>query len=450
MSLTPSSGVARSIDVLDALRHALADGSASFWQSGPLASQARVEIPLEGSQRLVFDVTAYKGGGLSVEAGFNNDGAMGATGGRVAYGLTVTMDGHTVAQESVDQGQYQNWHRTFSSNSTDGGQGLGGPAEGWLNIRHDIDHLETTGAIAEYNLANGVDDTLLNAYAAAAQAAGSDAPLATAGVTQYMPGTGGRADIGFTTAGNTAWLITQDMRAASYAMEQAEAASTVPWNLWDAANKGWLSIEDYPNLWTDPRGGTGRPGDATSGSLTQTGDAQTGWTLDPAHQPDLSYVPYLLTGERWMLDNLQAQAAWNIASQWPLVRENGEGLVVQQNQVRGAAWALRQIDEAAWASPDGSAAKAYFTEMSEANWSWIVSQIPAWTAQQGEAHGYLPGVYGANGALPPWQQDYFASTAIAAAKQGNADALTYLNWASNFLVGRFTHEAQGFAEHDGA
>ena len=203
VAITPSGGAARSIDVLAALRTALADGSASFWQSGPLATQARVEIPLEGSQRLVFDVTAYKGGGFSVDAGFNNDGAMGATGGRVAYGVTVRMDGRTVAQEQVNQGQYQNWHRSFSSNGSDGGQGLGDPAEGWLNIRHDISHLGDTGAVAEYNLANGVEGALLDTLAEAAQAAGVDAPLATAGVTQYMPGTGGR--IGTLPVAYTSW-----------------------------------------------------------------------------------------------------------------------------------------------------------------------------------------------------------------------------------------------------
>ncbi|MDB5413856.1 MAG: hypothetical protein JWR10_2191, partial [Rubritepida sp.] len=33
---------------------------------------------------------------------------------------------------------------------------------------------------------------------------------------------------------------------------------------------------------------------------------------------------------------------------------------------------------------------------------------------------------------------------------GNADAMTFLNWEANFLVGRFTSEAQGFHAHDGA
>ncbi len=437
-------------DVLAALDHALAAGTASIWQSGPLASQARVAIDLPGSARLVFDVTLFRDGALSVEAQFNNDGAMEATGGRVVRQIAVTLDGVAAPAVSLDQGQYQNWHGSFSTSTRDGGQGLGSAAGGWLNIRQDVAHLEATGAVAHYDLTHGVNTSLLDGFAAAAAAPGWNAPLGTHGVATFMPGTGGRADIGFTTAANTAWLMTQDARAANYAIGQAEAASAAPWHLWDAQHGTWLGTNAYPSLWTDARGGVGRPGAAGSTGLTQQPDAATGWTLDTAHQPDLSYVPYLMTGARWMLDNLQAQASWNLMSQWPAMRGEAQDLVVQDNQVRGAAWSLRQIDEAAWASPTGSAEKAAFTEASAANWAWLVSKIPEWTAQQGEAHGWLPGAYGTPGALPPWQQDYFASTAIAAARHGNADALTFLNWEANFLVGRFTHTKQGMPAHDGA
>jgi hypothetical protein len=438
------------VDVLAALHDALAAGTASFWQQGDLATQARVEIPVEGSLRLVFDVTAFKGGGFSVDAQFNNDGAMGTVGGREDYNVKVTMDGKPVFHASVDQGQYQNWHESFSSNATNGGQGTGSPEAGWLNIRHDVTHLQEAGVVAGYDLGLTIDPALLSAFGDATHAAGWGDPLANNGVTQYMPGTGGRSDIGFTTEANTAWLISQDPRAAAYAMGQAEAAGSVPWNFWDAAHDSWLSTDDYPNLWTDGRGGTGRPGDGTSTGLTQQGDGQTGWSADPAHQPNLSFVPYVLTGERWMLDNLQAQAAWNILGQQPAVRGGADDNVINTNQVRGAAWALREVDEAAWAAPDGSAEKAYLQEASDANYAWLVSKIPEWTAQQGEAHGWVPGSYGTDGGLPPWQQDYFASTVIAAASRGNADAMTFLQWESNFLVGRFTHAAEGFDAHDGA
>ncbi|WP_272874906.1 carbohydrate-binding domain-containing protein, partial [Roseomonas marmotae] len=438
------------VDVLAALQQAIANGTASVWQDGPLASQARVEMTLEGSQRLIFDVTAFKDGTLSVDAQFNNDRAMEATGGRANYGVTVTMDGQVLAKETVSQGQYENWHRSFQLDEQNGGQGLGDAQSGWLNIRHDIAHLQQTGAVANYDLGLKVSEAVLNNLGNTIGAPGWDAPLAANDVMQYMPNTGGRRDIGFTTFGNTTWLLSQDARAAEYALGQAEAASAIPWHHWDARNDSWLSTDDYPRLWTDGRGGQGRPGDASSGSLVQFNDGQSGWVLDVAHQPDLSFVPYLLTGERWMLDNLNAQASWNILAHWPEERSMAEDLVVNGNQVRGAAWSLRQIDNAAFAAPDGSAEKAYFTAASESNWKWLVSQIPTWTEQQGEAHGWVPGVYGTAGALPPWQQDYFASTAIAAAERGNADALTLLDWMSNFLIGRFQHEADGLPQHDGA
>ena len=440
---------ATSIDVVAALNAALKDGSASFWQKGALATEARVEIDLPGSQRMIFDVTVYKGGGYAVEAQFNNDGAMGTTGGRVSYPLTVTMDGKVVTSTTLNQAQYQNWHESYS-NGVDGGQGTGKPDAGWLNIVHDIAHLRDAGAVANYNLDLKIDEGILKGYANSVASSGWDAPLAGNGVTKYMPGTGARDDIGITTEPNTVWLISQDARAAGYALGQAEAASSIPWHFWDGANGTWLNTDAYPNLWVDGRGGTGRPGDANSGGLTQQQAGDTGWTLDVAHQPNLSYVPYLMTGERWMLDNLQAQAAWNVIETWPLVRSNGADLVVNENQVRGAAWALREVDQAALTSPDGSREKAFFQSVSDANYKWMVSKIPEWTLQQGEAHGWLPGVYGYAGVLPPWQQDYFASTVIAAARNGNADALTLLEWQSNFLVGRFHVENQGFEMRDGA
>ena len=52
--------------------------------------------------------------------------------------------------------------------------------------------------------------------------------------------------------------------------------------------------------------------------------------------------------------------------------------------------------------------------------------------------------------MAPWQQDYFASVAIEAAQMGNADALTFVKWEANFLVGRFLNSANGFNPHDGA
>jgi Ca2+-binding RTX toxin-like protein len=450
VAITPSGGATQNIDVLAALREALAAGKASVWQSGALTSEARVEIQLPGSQRLVFDVTAFKGGGLKVDAQFNNDDAMLPVGGRVNYTATATLDGKQVLNQTVNQGQYQNWHVTLSTTSRDGNQDLGSPDTGWLNIRHDTGYLAKTGAIANYDQSFGISETLLQKWGAAAQVYGQS-PLASNGVIQFMPTTGGREDIGIVTAANTGWLLSGDARAAAYALDQAQAAGSVPWNFWDAKNGTWLNTDNYPRLWTDARGGTGRPGDPTSTGLVQQMPGDTGWTPDRAHQPSLSYVPFILTGERWIQDNQMAQASFNVMYLWPAWRQNGDDLMVSgETQVRGAAWAMREIQNAAFAAKDGSTEKAFFESVVNDNWKYLVAKIPEWTAMQGEAYGWVPTYVSPYGDISPWQQDYFASTAIAAAQRGNADALTFVKWMSNFLVGRFEQAAKGFATHDGA
>jgi Ca2+-binding RTX toxin-like protein len=450
VALTLQGKATQNIDVLAALHDAIKSGTASYWQEGPLATQARVEIPVSGSLRLVFDVTAWKNGEISIEAQFNNDIAMTASGGTVSYSAVMRLDGAVVGNETVTQAQYQNWHQSYASTAVDGGQGLGSSAAGWLNIQHDIGALQNTGAIAAYDLSIGINTSLLNSWQSATKSASWDDPLAANGVTQFMPMSGGRSDIGFVTQGNTGWLMTQDARAAAYAMGQAEAAGSVPWHFWNDAKDTWLNTDSYPNLWTDARGGTGRAAVSSSTGLTQQVSGSTGWTPDTSHQPELSFVPYLLTGERWMLDNLNAQASAAVMATYPDARQYGADLVVRWQEVRAAAWNLREVENAAFASPDGSAEQAFFRSVADANWAWLVSNIPQWTAEQGEAYGWLPGEYGIAGALPPWQQDYMASTAIAAAKRGSEDALTFLKWQANFLVGRFTHESSGFNPRDGA
>ena len=54
-------------------------------------------------------------------------------------------------------------------------------------------------------------------------------------------------------------------------------------------------------------------------------------------QPDLSYVAYLMTGDRYYLDQLNAQATFSVFSDWPVYRENGLGLVANgSDEVRAA------------------------------------------------------------------------------------------------------------------
>lgn len=441
-----------SVDVLARLQQGIADGTASVWQSGPLATQARVAVDLPGSQRLLFDVTVFRDGEFKVNAQFNNDEAMGATGGRVNHTAVARLDGVEVFRKTVSQAQYQNWRETFSSDETNGGQLTGDPSQGWLNIRHDLGYLSKSGAVARYDTQLGIrEDVLAGWQNQMATTPGWGEPLANNGIRQAMGDVGGREDIGITTAGNTAWLMSGDVRAARFALDQAEVSGAAPWNTWDVGNRTWLNTDHYPRLWTDPRGGTGRPGDPTSTGLTQQKPTDTGWGVTRSHQPDLSFVPYLLTGERMHLDALQAQASFSIMFQWPIPRGNdADILVANGNQLRSSAWSLRQVEHAAWSSPDGSPEQAYFGRVAADNWKLLVSRIPEWRAAQGEAFGWVPDQDNRSGGITQFGQDYFASTAFAAAARGNADARTFVTeFMSNYLIGRFGNADRGWNPRDG-
>jgi hypothetical protein len=424
-------------DVGALLQAAFAAGTATIERQGPQVTEASFTAPIGGSFYLTFDVSAFADGSTATDVSFNNDIAMSPNGGTVTYDFMITRNGAVVLQQvGIEQIQYTTWHRKVTSNGAPQAQ-----------VVHDIAYLARTGAIPNYDTTQGIDAGLITTYGARLGGP-TYGILGSASVTQYMGMTGGRDDIGPQPAWNAIWLMTQDPTAEAYALAQADAAGSVPWHFVDGEpGADFVTVTKYPDLWTDPRGNP---------TLTQpvytSGSTQEGWTSDTAHQPDLSYVAYLLTGDRAYLDQLTAQAAWCEVACWPAYRLSGQGLVANgQDQVRMQAWSLRQVQEAAFANADGSTMKAYFTGLAKANWAWLVSQIPAWTEAQGEAHGYLPGNYGGETeiSIAPWEQDYFVSTAVQAAGMGYADAVTFLGWMENFIVGRFLQGANGFQPQNG-
>jgi hypothetical protein len=290
-------------------------------------------------------------------------------------------------------------------------------------------------------------------------------------VTTYMPQTGGRSDIGYTTMWNTVWLLTQDSRAAAVALAQGDTAGAVPWNykLANTDHSGhWLTPGDYPNVWVDGRGG------AQSGTNTIANLADGSvWSPDPAHQPNLAYIPYIMTGQRWYLDRLNAQAAFGevvmtpfssgqyqaagryagqlLTAIVPSLANTADIVIAPGNQLRAAAWDMREIQEAAFVGKPGTFEQGFFAQAVIDNWNYFLAMKPTLTAQQGQAAGWLPNTYGSvypQVIMAPWQQDYFTGIAALGATMGYSGALQYINWQKGgWLSGRFI--ASGMNPYDG-
>jgi hypothetical protein len=438
-TITPKGGTPQSFTIaLPAwYQQARAAHRLSPWLQGPLAHQIRLSRTLVGSLRLVVDLTAYRSGAIGADIQFNNDRAMTPSGSAMRETVAITLNGKTIYRAGpLTEHQYQDWHVVLR---TDGRVPI--------NVVHDIAALARLGAIPHYALHPGAALSVLAQYQRAIAKPGWDAPLAANGVTRYMPMVGGRGSIGPTTRANATWLISQNPIAAEYAIGQADASGAVPWHMWYPKTNNFLTTGDVANIWTDGRGG---PHSYTTGLTQQVGN--TGWHPDAAHQPDLAYIPYLLTGRRYDLDQLNAQASFAETDFWPAAqaRNGGEGIVVGSgNQVRGAAWDLREIAEAAYIDPDHSAMRHYFAQMVTNNMVFLRQKMPIWQVREGQAYGYVPGAYGNGASMAPWQQDFFATTMSRLAQFGVPGARAVLRWETHFLANSLLPLAEGFNPHDG-
>jgi hypothetical protein len=428
------------------------------WQTGPLAVQERLSLPVPAaaiggaeSMRLLADLALRADGSLWVDLWLRNDIAMRPGGGEAAYRAVLRLDGQeALLAELPRHFQYQGFGRLR------GAVRGGGSAPRAPFLRHDVGYLADAAAIPRYDQSTGVDQGRLEELARARAEPAWEVPLAPRRIATAMGTGGARPDIGPVTGYQAFWLCGADRRASEFALDQAEAAGAIPWHHWDSSDPRrpdtWLNTRNWPGLWSDPRGGRPPRG------MAQQVPGDTGWRPVRSHQPDLCYLPYLLTGRRAFLDGLLAQGCWSITQQQPGSRlarlpfaPIADVIVLDRNQNRTHAWSMRQVGNAAWIAPDGDPTGAFLRDAAATNWLWLRSRLPALTAEQGEVHGWVPGVPGDRPLrLPPWQQDYLASTVALAARRGNDDARACLAWMSNFLVGRFHAEAAGFPRHDGS
>jgi len=159
--------------------------------------------------------------------------------------------------------------------------------------------------------------------------------MGLAGLMAYMPSTGERQDIGIVTEAQAEYICTARQTAHDVMRAQAEAAGTIPWHMRDERTGAPIDLKKYPQATWYPQASNGNPYVKT---------AKTPVVVDSAHQPALAYVPYLLTGDPYHLEDLQFQATWNLGSLVSAYR-------MSIPQARTFAWNLRTLAQCARITP---------------------------------------------------------------------------------------------------
>ena len=440
---------------------ALAAATDAGWIRGPVANQRRVDLPVAGdptgAMHLVVDMLCGSAqASCQFDAQLRRDLAsvqparggtpQGALLAPLSVTVTGTFDGAAVpAQAVANQNQYQDWHFVVGQSP--------------VNVRHDVAGLIAAGLVPAYDLGNPVAARPGSNYATEMSELGSPgfgAPLATNGLQTAMETTGGRPDIGITTAANAIWLRTGDARARRYALAQADADGSVPWNAWDPRLGRWINVTDMPGIWTDQRSVQGTGFQYLSNPVAQQ-SATMPWAIAISHMPNLAYIPALLTGSRWYHDLQASQAAGSFAWDYPAVRAAPGGndatgdLIASSNyggaEVRLIAWQFREIEEAVVLGAATDPMTAAFARQLADSWSNYAASARSWAATQGAVGVFVPGRYVPR-IYPPWQQDYLAAVASQAARFGDPGAIAALPSVTSNLVASTVAQA-GWDPRDG-
>ncbi|GAB3436939.1 hypothetical protein NX773_08475 [Massilia solisilvae] len=408
------------------------------WLSGPVASEWEVAAPLSSANGQVhphlsarFAIRWYPAAHAArVDVTVENDWAYEPSPRNFVYDAVVSVGGKEVyAKNGLTHYHHARWRKLFWWGAA--------PA---VHVRHDTNYLIATRALPNYDRTVSIPDLALAALQSQWTGPRTE-PMGVGAAAQAMPTTGGRPDIGLLPAWGTMYLLTMDQRAGQVTLGTADLAGSWSIHYRDKRTGRPVSLLDYPYMTI-----VGKPGD-TLNPATRRQEAfppcaapdacKSPYVHDVAHQPAFAYLPYLVTGDRYYLEELQFWAMYDVFSSNPGYRDNAKGLL-KPEQVRGQAWGLRTLGEAAYITPDDDPLKRHFVQILNANLDWYnatYANNPSANKLGVIANGYAL-VYDKQTALAPWQDDFFTAAVGHVWELGFDKAAPLLKWKARFPIGR--------------
>lgn len=427
----------------DALRSAVSKGGDGHLR-GAVANEYTLSVPFklkQGTQlgaehphltaRLhVRLLDGLSGGGVRsrTDMVIENNWIYRAAPGNLYYSLKVTNNktAETLfTQSAFKHNHHSRWHKVIWQ----GGEVL-------ARVRQYMPYVLNSGVLYHYNenltipeSVLATEDANLKAKATAQAVLG---PMANVFLNPAFGTTGARPEIGPYPRWTALYLLSLDDRARASMLANADAAGAVPSHYRDENTLQPVSIDLYPGLAL--RYGSSE----VAFKLPTMADDLTIWTPDASHQGSFAFVPYLVTGDAYYLEEVMFWAAYNLGGMDPSARQRSAGLF-HYEQIRGQSWSLRSLSEATRAVPDAHPMKSYFDAKLSSNLTSYNSRYNA-TSSVASPLGFIDNPFSA-GQTMPWQMDFMVIVLSQLAIDGNRDARTLFEFFAAFSVGRFQHES---------
>lgn len=401
----------------------------NVWLNGPVAREARVTTrPVNGTSQhpqleVVFDIRSYAAGAHRIDVTVQNVRDAASMDKVPATSVSLTVNGATIwTHGAVTTYSMTRWRHL---------EWIGGKE---ASITPDFEPTYLAGALPRviatvannsYNLTNPNYDLMGGRPSSGYPA------IAYGEMNPDMAAGGGRPEIAPLAWWEAVYLAhkTQNQRAAvlrngdlsgAWSNHLAKADGTIiklgdpgydpaAW-WWDsrapAGNRPLAPISPTTN-WQGAREGVS--------AETDTGSVGVASRYNEEHVPAPMYVPYLLTGDRFYVDQAKfwaTKAILNTAPGWQLTDpinfpgwkrgRNGdtgnERILDMSGMTREFAWPLRLVALTAWAVPDSDPDRSYFVTTVQNNLNHAGAYLDVWVRLgYGGALGSIGGAENASG-----------------------------------------------------
>lgn len=294
--------------------------------------------------------------------------------------------------------------------------------------RHAMRYFVDSRAIYPYDLGITVAETALaSAYNEMVSRRAAQwprwGPMSWINLQPLMGTTGGRPDIGPIPRWYAMYLLSQDDRLREVMLANADAAGAAPIHFRNEATDLIVDVESFPLI---------SQLHTSSPTLVNRPDP-TDWGPDNEHQASFAYLPYLVTGDYYYLEETQFWAAWSVMRLNAGYRSYGLGLV-QRQPVRAQAWPLRNICDAARVTSEGHPLKGFFTRIMASNLAWYAENYRDGTSNP-DIHP-MGSMAHSTTSTSTWQNDFFSIVMGLQALNNIPNARPILDFLTRFTVGR--------------
>ncbi len=408
-----SSGKTYHISVTDLLR----TGNPKQWLKGSEVSEWIIGGPIKDSSgglhphlAVYFHVRAYKGiEKVRVDVVVENGWTFEKNPGDFVYDVGIRI-GDEIVYSKKDLRHYDHarWHKQFW---------WGGRPE--VYIKHDTIYIQDTKAIPNYADLTPTEDYLDSLRS-------QTEPMDNGDHTDYMPQTGAQDGIGPLPRWDAVYAISGDPRAYKAMLANSDGAGAYSIHYRDKQTGLPISIHDHPDEYY-----------VLSSNIPKS-NGRNPHSHDKAHQPSMAFLAYLVTGDYYYLEELQFWATWNFLDTNDTNRQGRKGIFSDKGlQVRGRAWSLRTLGQAAYITPDNDALKSLFVENLQHN----IDYNNALYVHNPKANK-LWMVHDYNGLrdAKPWMDDFFTFAYGYLVDLGFERAIEMRNWKAQYVINRLGKE----------